>query len=405
MRGSERVLGARQCVDDACACYEGFGGADCGKSTLGCPTNCLGHGRCLDGLCECYAGFGGADCGLVTGTCPLNCTGHGMCHNGRCVCLPGFWEGDACDEEVYRCPVELNNCTGRGECGPVDWEDERSDWACTCDAGFCGRACDRVCGDCPQNCSGHGLCRDGACGCDEGFGGAACDRVAPIATCPNNCTGNGLCAKGNGSAFRCVCQDCYGGADCAKASVFCPGNCSGRGQCGCDGRCNCWPGFDGAACEVDRPTCAAARFCSGNGACSANGTCRCDPGYAGAACDLACDTGGVGAVGCGAPRRGRCVESPAGSGNASCACKPEFDGAGCHLNTTSGLFDEYVAGWNPIGTVVLSVAALVVLMFGGTLAYNYSQGKRGVNAMPGVSDLRTKIKGDGGKPQPGGGGG
>jgi len=196
---------------------------------------------------------------------------------------------------------------------------------------------------------------------------------------------------GNSSTLRCHCKDCFSGPDCSKSSVFCPGNCSQQGTCGCDGKCYCRPGFSGPACEIVQPTCAEFQYCSGNGVCSTNGTCKCNPGYAGTTCNLACHTGGVGTVGCGAPKHGKCMLS--GPDNATCACKPEWEGIGCQTAVTEGFLDEYMNGWNPIGTVVLAVAAIVVAMFVGAFLFNQAQGKRGVNAVPGISNMRSQVKG------------
>jgi len=388
--GLNGCSGHGQCRDSACVCHSGWGGDNCAASTTNCSSHCHGHGLCLNGLCQCNPGFAGPDCALVAEACPGNCSGHGMCHNGQCVCLPGYWEGEACDVEIYNCPDNLNNCTGRGECGPSDWETEGAPWVCTCEEGFCGDSCDQVCGGCPKNCSGQGTCTGGACVCGAGFGGPACDRVAAIHTCPNNCTGQGICARGNGSTYSCQCFDCFSGPDCSNSSVFCPGGCSSQGHCGCDGKCYCRPGFTGIACEIVQSTCAEFGFCSGNGVCR-NSTCKCNPGFAGPRCDLACHTGGSGDVGCHAPRRGRCV---AVNDTVSCVCKPEYEGIGCENNATSGLFDEYVNGWNPIGTIVLGVAAIVVCAFVSLFVVNYAFGKRGVNAVPGISGMRSTVKGD-----------
>jgi len=379
-----------QCRNGVCVCHSGFGGADCSKRTDNCPNHCHGHGKCLNGLCDCYLGFAGRTCNLVAEACPDNCTGHGMCHNGQCVCLPSFWTGAACDVEIYNCPDSLNNCSGRGECGPSDWENDNSPWVCSCEAGFCGASCDEVCSRCPQNCSGHGICKGGVCDCNSGFAGPACDNVAAVSTCPNNCSGQGTCRMGNNSVLRCHCEDCYSGSDCSKSTVFCPGNCSSHGTCGCDGKCYCRPGYTGLACQSILPTCATLGFCSGNGNC-VNGTCKCTPGFAGKSCDLACHTGGDGDVGCHAPKHGRCMTN--NNGNATCVCKPEFEGIGCQDEATDGFLDSYLAGWNPIGTVVLAMTTIVVSLFLGSFLYNYYKGQRGMNAVPGIGNMRSTVKG------------
>ncbi|MCB9570838.1 MAG: hypothetical protein H6709_01975 [Kofleriaceae bacterium] len=59
---------------------------------------------------------------------------------------------------------------------------------------------------CPDDCSGHGVCKSGRCFCEPGYGG---DRCASVAGCPNDCSGHGLC-----QFDRCFCEPGYGGADC-----------------------------------------------------------------------------------------------------------------------------------------------------------------------------------------------
>lgn len=328
---------------------------------------------------------------MVTEECAQNCTGHGVCNQGKCTCFPGLWKGDACDQEIYLCPSALSDCNGHGDCLPSDPQNAESSWNCTCDSGYCGDACELVCGGCPSNCSGHGMCTLGTCICDEGFTGESCSSTAPIFSCPANCSGHGLCSL-VGGAFQCVCQDCYTGPGCSDSGVFCPGNCSGRGMCGCDAVCTCQTGYSGEACQQVEATCEEFHYCSGNGECVDN-SCRCNPGFAGLTCNIACHTGGVGTVGCNADRNhGRCGVVNA-TNEPVCLCMPEYTGVGCEQNTTSSMLEEYVNGWNPLGTVVIILAVVCVVAFVAGLVVNYFHGKRGINAVPGISSIRSKVKG------------
>eukprot|EP00298_Acanthocystis_sp_HF-20_P013956 c20578_g1_i1.p1 GENE.c20578_g1_i1~~c20578_g1_i1.p1 ORF type:complete len:442 (+),score=190.93 c20578_g1_i1:28-1326(+) len=382
-----------QCQNGVCVCHSGWGFDDCSLSTTGCESNCFGHGQCLNGTCSCTKGFVGELCNQVTLLCPQNCSGHGICHEGSCVCLPGLWTGDACDVEIYSCPLSLNNCTGNGECAPIT-QTENAQWVCNCFDGFCGESCDKVCGKCANNCSGHGICFGTECTCDIGFGGVDCSFVEEIYSCPNNCSGRGHCKQVNAtSTYKCFCEDCFSGADCSKTRTFCPGNCSGQGVCQCDGTCSCQNGYTGVACEQIIETCSSNQFCSGNGLCN-NGTCKCNPGFAGKYCSLACHTGGGNStVGCNADKNhGTCVAN-ADSTNASCVCKPEYKGVGCQLATTTNTLDDYVNGWNPIGTIIIGfVGAAVVLLIGG-FVFNHIKGKRGLSTVPGADHIRSKLLG------------
>lgn len=64
-----------------------------------------------------------------------------------------------------------------------------------------------------------------------------------VHNCPNNCTGRGLCMS-----HRCYCGGNWGGDDCSVE--FCPNGCSGNGQCKGD-RCVCKKGFSGEACSLN----------------------------------------------------------------------------------------------------------------------------------------------------------
>eukprot|EP00605_Chrysophyceae_sp_TOSAG23-4_P002355 GSChrysophyteH1.ASY1.ANO1.2603.1 assembled CDS len=134
---------------------------------------------------------------------------------------------------------------------------------------------------CPNGCSGHGKCtRDNACACDDGY-----DVVADC------------------SQMRCPydiawADKAWGGASNPnKAHLHKGQECSRNGMCNREnGKCECFPGFEGQACQ--RETCR----CSENGICltlhDANNqtytgweaqrlqTCVCDIGFTGPHCEL-----------------------------------------------------------------------------------------------------------------------
>ncbi|XP_050362348.1 multiple epidermal growth factor-like domains protein 8 [Nymphalis io] len=63
-----------------------------------------------------------------------------------------------------------------------------------------------------------------------------------IHNCPNNCTGRGLCMSN-----KCFCVGTWGGPDCSVE--LCPSGCSGNGQCKGD-RCLCKKGYSGESCSL-----------------------------------------------------------------------------------------------------------------------------------------------------------
>jgi len=87
-----------------------------------------------------------------------------------------------------------------------------------------------------------------------------------------------------------------------------------------------------------------------------------------------------------------CIASD--NGTAYCVCKPEYSGVGCEAETTQGSLDEYVRGWNPIGTIILGIVGAAIIVFVGGFAYNFAKGKRGLNCVPGIQQARSKVGGD-----------
>lgn len=129
-------------------------------------------------------------------------------------------------------------------------------------------------------CSGVGTCNTGSgeCECPPGYGGVACQRTL----CPEDCSGHGICrsnvelaqdAEGftkkdylgawdSGVHFGCKCSVGYRGEDCSERECpsgtdpeFGKGNsqgrdCSGRGMCDYStGECQCFPGYTSYDCS------------------------------------------------------------------------------------------------------------------------------------------------------------
>lgn len=96
--------------------------------------------------------------------------------------------------------------------------------------------------------------------------------------CPSDCSGGqGRCT----TEKRCLCDKSYFEHDCG-AIAFLGTNvdespCNNHGAMQRDGRCECYLGYHGAACEFGTNTCL--NSCSGHGRCNAQSQCECEPGY------------------------------------------------------------------------------------------------------------------------------
>jgi len=156
-----------------------------------------------------------------------------------------------------------------------------------------------------------------------------------------------------------------------------------------DGKCACIPGYNGTACQKALGTCVASNNCSANGVCL-DGVCKCYMGFGGVDCSLACHTGGIADIGCNADKgHGVCV-------NGTCVCKQgEWEGEGCEIPATTSTIAAVANSNNPLGVIGLSIGGAASVMLLAGYAYNYAnKGKRGLNAVPGVDQLRAKISGE-----------
>jgi len=80
--------------------------------------------------------------------------------------------------------------------------------------------------------------------------------------------------------------------------------------------------------------------------------------------------------------------------NGTCVCKPEWGGMWCEEDNVKGLLDAYHTGWNPLGTVVMSVFGAAIVAFAGMFIHNrYQKGRKGASAMPGLDTFREQTKG------------
>lgn len=124
-------------------------------------------------------------------------------------------------------------------------------------------------------CSGHGEC--------QAFYSADTSTMAYSCSCVSPYTGTS-CAVKEGSKV------CGMGWDAATQTVqVCSG--AARGVC-VSGECDCFPGYDGDACEQRTCPTVNNEVCAGNGVCSLTSVCLCDEGFSGEACNCKANAAG-----------------------------------------------------------------------------------------------------------------
>jgi len=176
---------------DRCECFKGvdgeykYAGNDC--SLLVCPkgeawlgsvvsannnhplVECSNKGTCdtKSGVCACYSGFEGLACERTT--CPLDCSYNGECYTQRQLAYEAG--------RIYTTPWDANKHVG-----------------CVCDMGYRGLDCSLL--ECAsgtdplkgfgneagRECSGRGICNyaRGVCECFSGYTGVVCQQQISI---------------------------------------------------------------------------------------------------------------------------------------------------------------------------------------------------------------------------------
>jgi hypothetical protein len=191
------ILPYRCKSDGTCACFDGWGGAQCDKRAAGgapecyMDTDCEAGHVCDGGMCFCVGeecdtcgcGEFGADstCGAAK-TCSIDgtCSSHGRCKSdGSCACFPD-WKGARCDIRGSPAPDDCNSDSECGEGGVCNL----NSGMCQCKAAHTGASCE-------------------LCQCD-GFG----PGCATVCDADDTCHGKGryvclMCIFGNGT-YVCV---------------------------------------------------------------------------------------------------------------------------------------------------------------------------------------------------------
>lgn len=186
--------------------------ASVGVSQAFCPSYCSGHGECTENdICACFPGFGEADCSVRT-------------------CPSGLSWVVGTSSELSALPTPngpmgkhpYTECSSRGVC-------DRATGECECFEGYTGKACRRSA--CPNQCSGHGLCvadgdiRSVLDGVNYYGGGDADFLLSPQKQYWN--------AK---MAHQCVCDQQYTGYDCSTR--ICPSGLDPSTSCDDSGAVN-----------------------------------------------------------------------------------------------------------------------------------------------------------------------
>lgn len=230
---------------------------------------------------------------------------------------------------------------------------------CSCDLGFGGAGCEKVClrdGN-GEICSGHGTCNtDGECVCEVGYVGPSCGGVCPGIDSAGDlpCSQNGKCQwNPQTDLAECACEDGFLGPSCSYA---CPRGgdalniCSGKGECLMQRGapvCICEEGALGKACQLDCPGAAVQSVCNGHGFCKENGdetaaVCTCDEGFMGSGCRTECP--GLQEDGTACSGHGKCSAGDSESDPASCTCHDGFLGDGCEVKCPTDEFGNICAG-------------------------------------------------------------
>jgi hypothetical protein len=159
----------------------------------GCDNQCSGHGTCgLDGLCTCYDNWG-IGIGHISGDCSDR------------MCPFDFAWADAPNHGGLQ--HQYAECSAQGVCN-------RDSGECECFPGYTGAGCARM--TCPNDCSGHGLCKSIQY---QPFAEVSADfpnNVVNFASQVPYTFSNAYYDWDKSKTFGCVCDSGYGDNDCSK---------------------------------------------------------------------------------------------------------------------------------------------------------------------------------------------
>eukprot|EP00117_Sycon_ciliatum_P019276 scpid4015/ scgid17527/ Neurogenic locus notch protein homolog len=336
--------GTCQSLSGVCSCLSGYVGdsceivvTDCSSMTCSNGGICTSHDAGITAVCECASGFFGD---LCEGTpCTPNPCGTAACHaisetQHECICPAGKF-GPACTDSV-----RMNHCLSAPCKNGATCTSFGSQFACKCAPGFTGHHCETNINECLSSpCRNNGICRDGAngftCLCPNGLTGVQCEILldACLSTpcqnggkcmggagryaceCPPkytgdhcqipashscellNCKNGATCERHSNGTVACVCQNGFGGSQCASSVHACSsspcyfgGECIGSVQAPDWFACNCSGGYRGDRCEIAEVCypnpCQNGGHCGPDDTSEYKFTCRCPFGYAGPFCEV-----------------------------------------------------------------------------------------------------------------------
>lgn len=240
------------CIKRKCYCENGYHGDKCGvmnaelcksKKQLICTYGCSFDPRVNDLNCVCGEKESKISC-VEMRICSKGCKNGGICIMGKCQCADGF-DGEECQLEIGACsPGQMGNRT----CRQVCISEGKDKFQCKCWPGYRlnddGQSCT------VSQCLAEGTLErvDKTCKCKPGWKGELCNE--DIDECSELKICHQVCTNSRGS-YKCSCKDGFqlqADGICVKT---CLNGCNGKGDC-FNGRCYCFPGFNGDEClDID----------------------------------------------------------------------------------------------------------------------------------------------------------